>query len=214
MRTKALICAAALTAAGVASSMAQVYSVNAVGYVKVAVPVGFSMIANPLDAGAGNNTVGKLMPTPPDGTTIYKYNGTQFDIYSFDSFLGGWQPDGNLTLAPGEGAFVNSPAAATNTFVGEVEQGSLTNAIPVGFSIKSSQVPQAGLLTTDLKYTPADGTTVYTFNTTTKAYDIYSFDSFLGGWQPAEPNIAVGQSFWVSAPAAGAWTRTFSVNTP
>ena len=47
MRTKTLLLTAALAAAGVVSSMAQVYSVNSVGYVNLTLPNGFSMIANP-----------------------------------------------------------------------------------------------------------------------------------------------------------------------
>ena len=48
MRTKTLLLTAALSAAGIATSMAQVYSANAVGYVNKLIPTGFSMIANPV----------------------------------------------------------------------------------------------------------------------------------------------------------------------
>jgi hypothetical protein len=41
---------------------------------------------------------------------------------------------------------------ATVTFVGEVPAGSLSNPIPKGFSIKASQVPQAGKASTDLSF--------------------------------------------------------------
>src|SRR6478672_7317898 len=46
MRTKTLLLTAALAAVGVSSSMAQVYSVNVVGYVNKSVPKGFYMLAN------------------------------------------------------------------------------------------------------------------------------------------------------------------------
>jgi hypothetical protein len=71
MRTKLLLSAAVLGVAGVIAASAQVYSVNVVGYINVAVPPGFSMIANQLDS--GNNTVGSLMPSVPELTVLYKF---------------------------------------------------------------------------------------------------------------------------------------------
>jgi hypothetical protein len=78
MRTKALLLAAAFAAAGVATSVAQVYSVNAVGYVNVTLPPGFSLVSNPLNAGTGNNTVSKLFSNiqggVPGGTRVFIYD--------------------------------------------------------------------------------------------------------------------------------------------
>ena len=77
MRTKTLLLTAVLSAAGLASSLAQgaVYSVNAVGYVNLTVPAGLSLIANPLDA--TDNTIANVLKVPA-GTQIYKFNGTGF----------------------------------------------------------------------------------------------------------------------------------------
>ena len=61
MRTKALLLGAAVGAIGLATSMAQVYSVNIVGYVNTTIPTGFSIICNPLNA-TGGNTIGNVMP--------------------------------------------------------------------------------------------------------------------------------------------------------
>lgn len=214
MRTKALLCAAAL-AAGAVTAMAQsnVYSLNVVGYVNTSLVGGganglFQMIGNPLNT--TNNTVDALLPNPPAGTVLYKFNGTSFDI---TTFLGGWIPSG-FTLNPGEGAIVNSPSPWTNTFVGEVMQGSLSNAYPSGFSIRASKVPQAGTLTAlGLPITQfADGDIVYQFNTTAQSYDIYTAlgGSWVGGSQ-AEPTLAVGESVWLQPANAGSWNRTFTV---
>jgi uncharacterized membrane protein len=60
--------------------MAQVYSVNAVGYVNVAVAKGYNLIANPLN-NQGGNKVSVLMPTAPNGTTFFKYKGGGYDWY-------------------------------------------------------------------------------------------------------------------------------------
>jgi hypothetical protein len=76
MRTKALLCAAAV-AAGALSAMAQsnVYSLNVVGYVNVPLVGGgaFNMIANPLNnTGTGGNNISNLFSAvAQDGDTIF-----------------------------------------------------------------------------------------------------------------------------------------------
>jgi len=212
MRTKTLLLTAALSAAGLATSMAQtVYSVNAVGYVNLVLPVGFSIISNPLNA--SNNNVTNLFSGAPDGTIVYKYSGT-FKTTSFDAVFGAWS-DNSITVVPGEAVFIKVPAGGkfTNTFVGDVMSGSLTNPIPAGFSLRSSQVPQAGKITTDLGYAPADGDQLYQFNTTTQKYNATaSYDAVFAAWS-VEPNIAVGEGFWIknNTGAARSWTRSFSI---
>jgi len=216
MRTKSLLFAAALSLAGVASAVAQnnVYSVNAVGYVNVTVPKGFSLIANQLNS--TNNTIDSLLGTPPGGTQIFKWTGTGFTSYEYFTGLG-WFPDGSATLNPGEGAFINNASAAafTVTFVGEVPQGSLVNNIPAGFSIRSSQVPQAGTMdnagTGNLGFPSANGDQIFKWNPTSKSYD--SSEYFAGlGWFPAPVSVGVGESVFVKKTTATPWTRSFSVN--
>lgn len=210
MRTKTLLLSAAVTAAGMLSSMAQVYSVNAVGYVNVTIPAkGYQLIANPLLA--ADSKLSALLPNVKDGTTVYKYDpATGYSVNTF--FFGAWG-DGNQTLVPGEGAFVlngDTAAPQTLTFVGEVAQGDRSHAIPAGFSIQSSEVPQAGKLTTDLNFPAADGDAVYKFNAASQSYDSFTF--FFGGWSPSEPTVDVGESVFVNKAAAANWTRTFNVN--
>jgi hypothetical protein len=211
MRTKTLLLlTAALGAVGLSTSMAQqVFSVNAVGFVNVDVPKGLSMIANPLKA--ATNTIAALFATAPDGTTIYKYDGTQFTINTFD--LGEWGLP-NDTLVPGEGAFIRntSTAAFQVTFVGEVSQGALTHPIPQGLSIQSSEVPQSAKVATDLAFPATDGDTIYQYDNAAGAYVIHTLD--LGEWSSGEPVPKVGESFFVRKVDNKPWTRTFSVNTP
>ncbi len=221
MRTKTLILTTVLGVASAATTMAQVYSVNAVGYVNKTLVPGFQLVANPLDAGAGNNTIAKLFAGVPAGTVVYKYTGTGFDVNDYDPDTYGAQgwatPD--MTLVPGEGAFVLLPPGAnfTVTFVGEVAQGNLSNPLPAGFSIRSSQVPQSAALDTVLKFPVSNGDFIYQYNTTTKSYDTSDYDTDTygpQGWPGAAPAPAVGEAFWVKKLAATNWTRTFSVNTP
>lgn len=208
MRTKTLLLTAAMAAGAALSGMAQtVYSVNAVGYVNLAIPQGWSMIANPLNT--TNNTIEALFSaaTTPEETTIYKWDGTKY--VSTTAEFGDWSQKG-ITLNPGEGCFMNAKSAFTNTFVGEVMQGALSNALPVGFSIRGSMVPQAGTATElGLTASVAEEDTIYQWTGATYKSATYEF----GAWS-VEPNIKVGEAFWMNKKLAGAWVRNFSVNTP
>jgi len=209
MRTKALLLAAALTAAGIASyAQSNVYSINVVGYVNVTVPAnGFGLIANPLNS--TNNTIGSLMPNVPADTVFYKYNGG-YSTYIMDNLDLVWSPDGNATLNPGEGGFIKNVTGTplTITFVGEVLQGSLTNALPTGFAIRSSKVPQSGLITTTLGFPAQADDVVYTYN---GGYTTYIFDNLDLVWSPSEPTINVGQAFFSKKVAGENWVRNFTV---
>jgi hypothetical protein len=214
MKAKALLAAGLMIAATAAQSSAQtVYSVNAVGFVNVECPSGFSLIANPL-AGA-TNTVSALFPAPTSGTVVFKFNPVTggFVSSTFSTFLGGWT-DPSMTLVPGEGFFYKNPGASsvTNTFVGNVQQGTLTTSLGSGFTLVSSQVPQQGLVSTDLGLPSDSGTTVFTFSSAGNSYSSFVFSSFLGGWSPNEPTIGVGQGFFVKRSSPGSWSRVFTVN--
>jgi len=212
MRTKTLLLTAALSAVGLSTSMAQVFSVNAVGFVTIDVPKGLSMIANPLKA--PTNTIAALFASAPDGTTVYKYDGTQFSSFTFE--FGDWGTGNTETLLPGDGAFIRNPGAASFpiTFVGEVSQGSLSHVIagPNKFSIQSSEVPQSGKLATDLAFPASEGDTVYQFDNAANGYVGHTFE--FGDWSNGEPVPKVGESFFVRKVDSKPWARTFNVNTP
>jgi len=199
MRTKTLLLAAALSAAGIAASLAQsnVYSLNVVGYVNVPINTGFNLIANPLNT--TNNTLNGLFPNAGFGDAVYVFTAGAF---TSSTFLGSWTP--NLQLDPGTGAFYSSGAPTTNTFVGEVMQGALSTPVPSGFSIKASQVPQSAPLAT-LNFPANFGDAVYFYRG-----GVYVSSTFLGSWTP-DLSPGVGESFWVSTATAGTWTRNFTV---
>jgi len=229
MRTKTLLLTAAVVAAGVASSMAQgtVFSVNAVGYVNTTFKPGFSLISNPLNAGA-DNTIPTLFKTAPFGTQVYRFHSTPsagFDIGTYDDLAGSWQAPGVPTLLttpilPGSGLFVKNnlvpKADFTVTFVGEVPQGNLTTTLVKGLQIVSSQVPQEGKISADLKYTGQPGDQLSKWDVAAQKFVTYGFDDLSNAWTLAgvanEPVIGVGESFFLSKQAAGTWTRTFDVN--
>jgi hypothetical protein len=132
-------------------------------------------------------------------------------IYTFDGDDLVWTPNGNDTIDLGKGVFINSPTATTLTFVGEVPQGTLVTPTPLGFSITSSQVPQAGQISTALGFPGEPGDQVYKFSAA--GYQIYTFDGDDLVWTPSQPSIGVGESFFLNkAGSSTTWTRTFSVN--
>jgi len=218
MRTKALLLAAAFAAAGVATSMAQVYSVNAVGYVNVTLQPGFNLVSNPLNA--ADNSIGNLFKNMSGGvtggTTVYKFVNGNFIAAQYDDLDNVYSPAdaAATTVVPGEGVFVFVPGGATKTltFVGEVVQGSTTTPLPRGFSIKASVVPQAGK-PDDFGLVGAGGDTLYQYNPATKNYNAFQFDDLDNVWTPALPVINVGEAFfYLRVGPATNWTRTFSVN--
>jgi hypothetical protein len=216
MRTKTLVCAAALAAGLATSALAQsnVYSLNVVGYYNVPVAANqYILVGNQLNT--TNNTLAGVIPNPPPGATFQAYAGGGLSAYVFDEFDLVWTPNGNANLAPGQGGYFRSPVATTITFVGEVKQGSLTNNLPKGqYVISASIVPQ-GTNVVALGVPGEPGDTLQTYS---GGFNAFVFDEFDLIWTPGDPNgptIGVGQSFFYrKAPTATQtnWVRNFTVN--
>jgi hypothetical protein len=203
MRTKALLFTAMLSAAGLLTASAQaVYSVNVVGYINKEVPAGYSLIANQLDNGQGN-LINDVLPDVPFGASIFKFDPAAAAFVNSVNF-GSWEP--NLSLAPGEGAFLLIDEPATLTFVGEVMQGTgLTVNVPAGYSIASSIVPQSASLT-DIGFPAEFGDTVFFFRNGAFESSV-AFPDFT---PPAVPEV--GEAFFIlNDGAAKTWSRSFSV---
>jgi hypothetical protein len=228
MRIKTLILTAALAAVGTATSMAQVYSQNAVGYVNITVKPGYNVIANPLN-GTNNelNTV-LLLPDTLAGASMFRFDpGTgQFASYTYAGTAFGWfpPPGASSVLDPGEGVFLQSFAGGdvTHTFVGEVAQGALSNPIVGGsFNLLASQVPQAlplgapGVAGT-LEFPAADADTAFIWNATIQNYEsgeIFAAGQWFGASGANGPTIPVGGGFFLQRAGGDAsWDRNFSVN--
>jgi hypothetical protein len=213
MRTKTLLLTAALTAAGVATSMAQaVYSVNMVGYINQAIPDGFSMIANHLNH-TPDNRLETVMPNPPENTTVYQFNGSGYTIKSFQE--GAWGGDTeDIVLDPGKGAFIDT-TPFTHTFVGEIQLNSSLTVVP-GFNIYGSVLPQKlpidAAQPAGLNLAAEEGDQIFMWNG--NGYNIGTYtEGAWGGDFAASPEPNIGEAFWYkSANAANrSWTRSFSV---
>jgi hypothetical protein len=233
MRTKTLILAAALSAAAISSSTAQVFSRNSVGYYRLDLRVGFNLIANQFNNGA--NDVSTVFPVVPDGTSLLVWNsasaasgGQRF--LDAELFIGGlgWINSGSgepstAVIAPGGGCFINTPSATTITVLGEVPEGTLTVGIPALFSIVSQPTPQALAIDDAGDELPAvDGDSLLFFNSDATPQGYFGAILFIGGlgWldsesgNPVSPTPAVGQAFFYNhfGTANLSWTRTFEVD--
>jgi hypothetical protein len=189
MRTKTLILSSLLAALSGASVMAQVYSLNAVGYINVNVPTGFSIIADQLyatnqqtsqsvDAIFGPTLLNGGATTPDPyaqngGVILFPFhNGAFLSALSVVQITSGavpsWSSPSEATgtsFNPGQAAFIYNPNAPfTMTFVGQVPQGNVTNSLPAGFSLVSSIIPQTGALDTDLGAGPGVGDIIFIFS--------------------------------------------------
>jgi len=233
MRTKVLICAAALVAASAFTSMAQnVYSINVVGYINIPLVEGFQLIANQLDydgTGTNNTTANVLGTGLPVNSVVYTWSGSAYNQSTLGLVKGttnlAWS--GKFSLNPGQGAWLSIPTGGLKgtssnlTTVGQVDTGSLVNPNLTpggGFSLVSSMVPLAGGLTTVLGYAPMDNDVVYQWDIATGNYNKTTYALVKGSsppaykWAPSEPSIAISEGFWLDNASAGAsWSNYFQV---
>jgi len=189
-----------------------VVSKAAAGFVVLDFPYGFSMRANPLLT--GNDTVAGLLGNLfPDGTMLYKFNGTLFEVNTY--IVGGRETlwDGPITtLKPGEGFILRNHLVDTFylAIVGQVPEGRLVNQIPVGWSIQASQVPQAGRADTVLGVPLVHGDNIDLYVSEIYDYEPHVTDG-AGNWPiGGPPEVWLGESFWIYTTTAREWVREFS----
>ena len=224
MRTKTLLIAAAALAVGVASSLAQTYSQNVVGYVNIAVTNhGYTLICTPVDSdGTGtNNTVGGVLSTNlPYNSIVEVWNGSAFSLNTYSSKTKSWGTASQL-INPGLGYFIYNPSnfVVNLTVAGTVLQGPLTNKV-IGttgqYSLLGYMVPISGGVTTTFGYQPSPNDKVEIWNQSLNsgagAYSIYTYSGKSKTWSPSEPQIGVAQGFFiVSTNPAATLNTNFTV---
>jgi hypothetical protein len=224
MRTKALVLTAALGIFGAATSMAQVYSQNAVGFYTLNLETGFNLIANQLDNGDNNiNTI--IPPTAPlpDGSSLLTWDAAGQTFNPADTFFAtlGWFTGINpstTVLSAGSGAFLQVGSPASVVLVGDVPQGTLTQDLVPNFQIISQLTPQS--LGFDAAGLPAsDGDSMLFWDAAGQSY-LPALTYFAGiGWVEGinivDPTPLIGEAvFYQRSPSGGSatWTRDFSVN--
>lgn len=220
MRTKTTLVAAAILAAGLASSMAQanVYSLNVVGYVNTSYAPGFNAAANPL-VGSPDNTLNSVLSGSgvPDNTIVFTWDTVLQDfspvLPTYVAGTGTWSV--NVPVIQGQGFFVLAPSAFTHTWVGEVKQTTTTTPIAPGFNGIASPAPLGGPLSTVLaEMSPNDNDLAFQWNTVTQ--DFGTISTYIAGsssWSPVG-NFQVGEGiFYLSTRGTTVnWVRTFTVS--
>jgi len=229
MKTKTLLIAAAALAATIISSEAQtVFSANVVGYVnQVAAPNVFSLVANPLDNGAGNVLTNVFVGAPGASVVqVWNPSAGTFDVYKLQA--GHWKNlttltnADNLVIAPGTGVFI-TPAGSnpyTNTFVGNVVApvgGSVTNTVQPGAQLVSSLIPYADYVTNTATFnlTVAGATVLQQWDPVGQQFVVFKFQAGhwvnLGTSLQQVPMIGVGEGFFLTPPSvANVWTENFT----
>lgn len=144
-----------------------------------------------------NSTLNGLFSPMVDGSTlpndsqVYVWDDSvhAFDTYTYSG--GVWSPNGNAQLLPGGAAFVIVTNTTKVTFAGLVPQGNLTNVLVAGYNVgTSSQVPQAGGITSNLGYVANTDDTLYLWDGNTYQTLLY-YSGY--GWydQYDNPNPAI-----------------------
>ena len=146
--------AGAALAFSLATSQAQVYSANIVGYANVVIAGNgaYTLVANPFDDGNGNQLTNLMSSALPNGSQVLTWDPiTSYTTYQKGGTAHLW--NGNATLGPGTGFFIrNGPIgtgvpAITNTFVGTVivnVGNTVTNQVALGYTLQGSPIPYAG----------------------------------------------------------------------
>lgn len=183
------------------------------GFINIRVPSGYSLVSAQLLG--GSITTSSIPNLVLDVFSLTTNNGSAVTKIRSDGRLGssyftpgvGWT-ETNMTLLPGEGAVLwNAGTTFTNTIVGGVLQGTLTNELPAGLTLCSSSIPQEGLLTTDLNFPATSGDVVFLLNAD-GSYRQYDYG--VTGWTPQEPVVRVCEAFWSWKAAPTNWVRYFS----
>jgi hypothetical protein len=187
MRTKTLLAAAALVAAGALTSQAQnVYSLNVVGYVNVTLRPGYNLITPQLvDTANPTAPISRILTNAPalaDGSTFFGWNANLQTFTEAANWIG-TPPDGPAwyngdfsgfatdTAPRGKSYFIFNSGVntATLTLVGEVPQGANSAPVAPGYNFLGDYVPTSGQLLTN-GFPVADGSTLFTWDPITQGY--------------------------------------------
>jgi len=224
MRTKTTLVAAAILAAGLASTMAaNVYSLNVVGYVNTTIVGGgsYNLLCNPVKHAVADNNVTLFSgPLQQDGANILKWDVATFDfqttVPTYFTANNAW--DITVALPVGEGFFyVNPGVDFVNTFVGEVVQGGHSQPV-VGsgsYNCIGSSAPIGGTFLNSIDgLVPTDGDNILKWDVATFDFNptVPTYFTANNAWDITTLPIGVAEGlFYVRQGADATWTRNYTV---
>ncbi len=182
-----------------------------VGFHLVDLPEGTSLVANPFQSEA--NLVSSLFEDVPDGFTVSKLIDGQWQGSTWSAQDSTWSLP-SLSLTPGEGARVDSPAPYQWFTSGKPLIGQLKNWIPAGGSARGSRLAVAGLLVSELGFVAPENTTLSTLDLQGNTVDLGVYIDDTTGWLWSggeEPTVGMGQGFIIQSAAAFQWSQSFEV---
>jgi hypothetical protein len=211
MKKTALILGGMLALSLVATTLAQtttnVYSKNAVGYVNMNLPTGFTLISAQLSSSTGSLTLDQVFGTTlPDSSVVFVFtppSGPYKGYYYYDGM--GWvddafAPAGTTALERTKGFWVNVASTTNVAVVGEVPSASTTSvAVTSGFALFAYPYPTPMALTNSTFNSSAhDSDIIYAWNGASYAQYQY-FDGM--GWvddsfSPATLVLQTGKGYW------------------
>jgi len=230
MKTKTLLLTAALSAAGIASSLAQVYSVNVVGYINVDLAPGLNLVTAQLTS-TNNNVNSVLAMTTPvmaNESLLFTWNaaGQTFNnaqIYGAGQWLDPVTFDpSSATINPGEAVFIKNEGAAVKLLVvGTVPTGTLPVTVSQNLGLYADPAPVQQNIATN-GFPVGDNDLLFSWNTAGQTYNNALIGAGPGSGGPAwlDPVTfdtvnyapAVGEGFVVNRGGATAtWNRSFTV---
>src|SRR5882672_5761913 len=190
MKIRLLSLQCAILVLGVVSGFAECYTINIIPNTTS------NAIANHLDN--GNNTLNEVLATLPNGSRLLKWNCGNFTTSTKSTFGGNWSP--NVTLSPGEGAFLQTSATSV-TFCGTPHVPVLPAPLPCGcgkLNFLSRQAVGIGTYQNVTGLSPQEGAEV--LRSLNGNFDTNTFSS--GSWTPGVPTLNVGESAFFIVPCA------------
>lgn len=177
---------------------------NILGFALRDLPAGYSMISNPFSI--ADNTIPKLFPQVPEGTVLNKFSVMTFQLSKNEFSQGRWS-NPNETLGPGEGALILNPVDSEIRLrlLGEVVTSSPPMSIHQGMSMRSSILPMAGRLDTDLAFPIDEGDVISLYSSGEEKYIEHRFEN--GKWKGEPPFVRICEAFWIAKNASAIWTQ-------
>ena len=225
MQRKSIISALLLAAICLAVLPQRASAVAGVYYITMT--NGYTFVANQLNftdiTGTTNNNITNVVVAPPEGTRAYQWDFTNqvFATPAIYHTNGGWGTNNLFDCPPGKGFVLwTTNTQWSNTFVGQVPSGSLTNTIlgQTRFSLMACIIPVGGRITADLGFPGTDGDDVYLFRTVPQQFtDAFTFLTNYGWFDPnaiqgpGGPVVGVGESFFIQHPGTNVdWVIQFA----
>lgn len=185
--------------------IAEMTSVNVVGYSERTVPTGWAMVSTPFRN--SSSALGSVLLGVTEGTYAYKWNQTLQTWESNGYVDGAWEMP-TWTLEPGEGIALYNPSSGyTVKCLGEVVLGYRTTQVSSALCVCSSRVPEAGKLASLLDFPAAAGDKVHKMNASGTWSTFTLNPNGSGVWSPSEPNVGTGEAIFSEKAAALWWRR-------